>query len=308
PPSNAGTVLGTFTIDANSLASGQAVHRLGDEAQLSYRLPSGFSPAALSSLVLYHWDDATHGWVNENAAVDAAGATLSATINHLSDFMVALSASPAAGAGSQPPSPPTDFRGSPSANPGLHLPAAPAPLQVAADGEVISLRSANGRVYQNADGTLRQILSAGPLNFKDAAGNWQKIDSTLVPDAATQGDMRNAAGPLLLDLPSDLGRSPIRVSSAGASLSFILEGAKTSVRSATNNEAVYRGIFGGVDATYASVPGGLKESFVILDRPVSTVSFTFDLNTHGLTLQRQPDGSIQAVDATGTVVFLITAP
>src|SRR6266404_6133942 len=58
------------------------------------------------------------------------------------------------------------------------LAAGPAPRRVR---ELTARRAADARVYQLADGRLQAVISGVPVNYKDARGRWQPIDTTVRP-------------------------------------------------------------------------------------------------------------------------------
>ena len=89
------------------------------------------------------------------------------------------------------------------------------------DGEVFSMRTATSRTFKNADGTLRTEITAGAVNYKDSGGAWQKIDPTLIAGPANAAYMRNAAGPVQVQLPDDLGTSPVVVTTPGGTAASV---------------------------------------------------------------------------------------
>lgn len=286
-----------FDVNVTSLASGVQVHRLGEQARITFQLPPGTSAADAASTAILHWDDVTSSWTREDTALDATSMSVSAVVDHLSQF-IAASAAPSAGAGSaQQPAPPTEFRGAPFDSNGL-----------GPDGEVLAMRTATSQTYKNADGSLHTVVTAGLVNYKDGNGNWQRIDSTLVADNATPGYMRNAAGPAAVGLPDDLGASPVMVQTAGGSATFILEGRSHTSRVVNGSNATYQDVMTGVTASYTVLPEGLKESLVLANRTRHPAAFTFDLTTRDLVLSRMADGSVQATDASGHLQFTIAAP
>lgn len=300
---------GSYDLDATSLASGQSVHHLGELARITFQLPPGLSAGDVSSTAVYHWDDASASWIREASSVDSVSSTVTATVDHLSQFIVGLAAQPTSGGGSlaQPPAPPI-VDGSQGEGSVLNPPSGPPPFQVAADGEVTSLRSEYGKVFENPDGTLTQTISTQPINYLDAAGAWQKIVTNLVPADTAGNYLRNAAGPSQLELPLAMATSPIRVTTASGLTTFGLEGAKLGTRVVTGSQATYLGVLSGVDATYSVLPSGLNEQLVISGRPLAPPVFTFDLSTGSLSLKQQGDGSVLAFNASGAVEYTIDAP
>lgn len=288
----------TYDFNATSLATRQPVHHLGEEAKVTFQLPAGLPSDAAESASIYHWDETRFAWVKEDSIVDPTLTSVAATITHLSEFVVAWIQPPTpSGSVAQQPAPPIDPSASQSGD----------PYQVGPDGEVISMRTATSRTYRNTDGSFREVITAGLVNFKDANGRWQKIDTTLVPESGN-AYVRNAAGPLQLELPGDASGSPVVVSSASGTTTFSLEGAAHSARTISGSQASYADIVNGVSASYSILPEGLKENLVISSRPAHPQVFTFDLTTGDLVLSELPNSSIEAVDPSGKVQYTINAP
>ena len=59
------------------------------------------------------------------------------------------------------------------------------------DNDIAALRTRTSRTYPGPDGTLKAVISPGPVNYRDSKGDWQPIDSTLV--ASPSGGYENAA-------------------------------------------------------------------------------------------------------------------
>src|SRR5207248_2466379 len=258
--------------NATSLASGTAAHHLGEPAQLTFQLPPGTSPTDAAAIAIYHWDDVTAQWIKESSALDPDAMTLSATINHFSLFAMASSS---AGQHSGSPGPPPTALNPPQTPQAVTAAESRswANLPTNPDGEIPSLRTATSSVYRSAGGGYRQVISAGLVNYKDASGNWQKIDTALTTTA--DGGVRNSAGPLSFDLPGSAGA--IVVSAPGGTLAMTIRGAHGSRLASSGNVASYDAILPGIDATYQVVPGGLAESLVIGERPHGQLSIQYDL-------------------------------
>ena len=79
-----------YEIDATSLATGQAVHLLDQNATLRFRLPSGLTAAQAAHLYVFHWNPISAGWVREPTTVDFAHQVAVATVGHFSLFVIAL--------------------------------------------------------------------------------------------------------------------------------------------------------------------------------------------------------------------------
>lgn len=300
---------GAYEIDAKSLATARQVHQLGQEGQVTFALPPGLSADEARSASIYHWDQSSSAWVKETSEVDPTLSSVTATITHLSQFVAAL-APPPAGGGSlaQPPAPVVDSPRVQSQDPSLRLPPPVPQLQADANGEVVSLRTANRYVYKKAGGSLQQVVSTGLVNYRDATGMWQKIDGTLVLNSAGLSGVHNRANSFSVDLPGTMNERSVSVTSGSAAIKMALVGAAAAPLVASGSHAVYAAALSGVDVNYDVIPRGLKESLIINLRPSTTVAFAFDLNTGSLVLRQQPNGSILAVDAAGQTQLTIEKP
>jgi RHS repeat-associated protein len=293
-----------FDILATSLATGAEVHRLGETAQLTFELPHGMSTVDAAAVGIYHWDEASAKWVSESGVTNPDSTTITATIEHLSQFVLAESSSTTQTTDpGLPPnalSQPLSLQGSPTTAEGQPW----ASLPVNPDGEIPALRTASSAVFVNENGGFRQVIGLGPLNYKDASGAWQKIDPAHVSDGS--GGMRNAAGPLSFDLPSIAG--PIRVDSAQGSMTMSILGAASSPLEMDSTSATYRSVLPGIDITYDVTRSGLNESLIITQPPIAPLAITYDLTTDGLTLALGQDGSVTAASAAGIFAFTLPAP
>jgi RHS repeat-associated protein len=293
-----------FEIDATSLATGAQVHHLAETAQLRFALPAGTSTVDSSAADIYHWDDATASWVSESGVVDPDSTAIVATLDHLSQFILATSNASSHSTNPGPPSTaltqPAGSQGPPSTAQGKSW----ADLPVNPDGEVPALRTESSSVFRTDDGGFTQVIGLGRVNYKDAGGSWQKIDTTLIPDGA--GGWRNAAGPLSVDLPSTAG--PIRVDSPQGSMTMSIRGAASIVVEADSTSATYRSLFPGIDVAYDVTRSGLNENIAIGHRPNGPIAITYDLSTDGLVLSLRADGSVTATSAAGVFAFTLPAP
>lgn len=158
-----------------------------------------------------------------------------------------------------------------------------AAAQAPAAGELPGLRTAFSRSY--ADGALvRAVVAPRPVNYRDAAGVWQPIDTTLTRSASADGRAvpagyawQNTAGEYAVALPADLGAAPVQVRVGSVKVELALVGARGAGR-AVGNTATYGDVLPGVDAAYAAEPDGVKETLTLAG-PASPSTFTFALTT-----------------------------
>ena len=180
-----------------------------------------------------------------------------------------------------------------------------APAQ--AQREIAALRSRTARVYDMGDGTMKQVLTTGSVNYQDAQGKWQPIDNTLV--AATQGGYayQNKANGYGLALPADLGANPVTITRGKTSVSFALVGA-AGAPTPCGTSATYANALPGVSVTYVSGGDGVAETLTLASaRAPRTFTFTVQ-TTGGLTARATQAGGVAFVDGAGTVQFTFAAP
>jgi RHS repeat-associated protein len=171
--------------------------------------------------------------------------------------------------------------------------------------EVPGRRTANGRVYQLSDGRLQAELSAVPVNYRDAKGHFQPIDTRV--RAANGGGF--VAANTTNSFTSRFGASTdklVRFERDGRAVELGLAGgAKSSAPTVTGSTVTYAGLAGGADLVYDVTASALKEKIVLRQAPTGPVSYTFTLDTKGLVAQQRADGSIAFVGPDGGAPVLV---
>jgi hypothetical protein len=202
--------------------------------------------------------------------------------------------------------------------------------------EVSGARTESRRVWANPDGSFTSEMFPGQNWTKDAAGNWQEIDTTLV--RGTDGSVTPKAAAVEVTLagptPDQAGAVPVvTMEVAKASLGELAaahedpsleapaaDEAGTSVASLTlatqgglpaptldGAQATYAGFEPGRDLRVTVLPGGV-ETFVDLAAapasiPAAGVEVALPLSAKGLTVAEDGDGGLVIKDAkTGAVV------
>lgn len=179
-----------------------------------------------------------------------------------------------------------------------------------------SSRSEFETVYQNADGTKTAQFSTDPLNVQKSDGSWTSVNTVAVK--TSDGGYSVADHPLSPTFGATSGTSAgdYRVSSAGHTISFSLEGeAKKPAGRATakqrtvsggnaNSSVAYTGVAPGEDLAYEVTPGQVKESLVLNQPPTAAnPSWTWRVHAPDLTLAQDKFGDITFTDALGAVIF-----
>jgi RHS repeat-associated protein len=180
-------------------------------------------------------------------------------------------------------------------------------LTVLATGEIPELRSRTTRTFLRERSTYELQAFTRSVNYQDAEGRWQPIDSGLVPSLRPGYALRNKANRYLLELPSSLALAPVRIEERGRFLSFALEGAAGVLEPAGGGAASYRQALPNVTVRYEAEPDSVKETLV-LERPEAASSFRFAVSASaGLTASLER-GGVSFRDRSGETVFSFAPP
>ncbi|BBH66146.1 hypothetical protein ACTI_28310 [Actinoplanes sp. OR16] len=167
--------------------------------------------------------------------------------------------------------------------------------------EVTAKRSANGRVFQLADGRLQAEISSVPVNYRDSKGRWKPIDTTVTDRRNTTNTFTSEFGARSDDL--------VRFEKDGRSVELGMAGPSKDVTPQVSGSTVtYPGLAGGADVVYDVTSTELKEKIVLRRAPSGPVSYTFSLDVDGLTAEAQQDGSIAFRSEAGATVLTMPAP
>jgi RHS repeat-associated protein len=185
----------------------------------------------------------------------------------------------------------------------------PAPSPPAVNGpttkygvEIPSLRTRFGRTYQSRSGSYVAVISAASVNFKDASGAWQPIDTSLVP--SSHGHV-NKANRFSVTLPDNLASAPVRLELGSAFLTQQLRGANATGVVSGSTET-YADALPSTTVAYTSGSDQLTE-LLKLASAAAPKSFTFDITSSGLTA-KTVSGLIELQNASGQTVFTLPAP
>ncbi|HEY3481945.1 MAG TPA: DNRLRE domain-containing protein, partial [Streptomyces sp.] len=161
-------------------------------------------------------------------------------------------------------------------------------------------------VYDNADGTTTRQIAQSPVNYRDAHGDWQPIDTRV--RTAADGRLHETANSLGVDFAAK-GTDPAVVhftTDAAHGLSYGLKGAAAVTGKVSGSKVTYAGALPQTDLVVAPTTVGVKEA-VVLHSAQAASSWTFPLTLKGLTATQAKDGSIDLKDASGKVTERIPA-
>src|SRR5689334_18287793 len=119
------------------------------------------------------------------------------------------------------------------------------------------------------------VVYGGTVNYRDAQGEWQPIDDTLVPSSASGYAFENKADGYTVRFPADLAAAPIQLSVGSATVGFALHGAHGHV-AASGATARVAGALDGTSVSYTATPQGARELLTLASQNAPQ-SFTYDL-------------------------------
>ena len=181
-----------------------------------------------------------------------------------------------------------------------------APVSLGALREVPSFRTQYSDTYASASGVYQAKVYSGPVNYRAADGSWQPIDDSLV---ATGLGFVNRANSYQVHLPSSLAAGPVQLTVGGDSVSMRVEGTSSAARmaSVSGSTAVYAGVLQGLDVSYQSLPGAVKESLTLASASAgSTIKFELHLSSDLHAVEH--DGAILLQDSSGNTKIGMPAP
>jgi RHS repeat-associated protein len=174
--------------------------------------------------------------------------------------------------------------------------------------ELTGKRTATTSYFQMSDGGTQAQIAGIAVNYRDAAGRYQKIDTGV-------GAVREAGfelGNRTNTFTSLFGRSTdrlVRVQQGGRFVEFGLPGKARPVSPRIAGSTVtYPQLVAGVDLVYEVTSTSLKEKLVLSRAPAAPLSLVFTLHTGGVSATQQEDGSIAFAAGPGAPVFTMPAP
>ncbi|MEV0730194.1 LamG-like jellyroll fold domain-containing protein [Polymorphospora sp. NPDC050346] len=167
-------------------------------------------------------------------------------------------------------------------------------------------------VFRNADGSITRRTYTDPVNYRTADGSWQPIDPTLVerPDGRLHVKA-NSVGIAMAGESSARSRGAAADTElaaltlpTGEVLAWSLQGAQVGTPETDGGTATYRDVLPDTDLELTAIASGVKETLV-LKSPAAGSSWVFPLRLEGLTPRLDEHGSVELVNAKGSVVAWI---
>ncbi len=209
--------------------------------------------------------------------------------------------------------------------------------------EDISGRGKNEKHFRLSDGSFIAVQYDEPVHYRGEEGEWLEIDNSVSFEAAEDTEdfdgYKNAANSFSAKFAENISDAVFSISAPNGEnkLKFQLIGNESSSSEAivvdskaslmslskeqstlqkneeilsfdeNSPEILYGEVLSDVDFSYTMTSTGVKEN-IIINRPLDNYEFSFAVESDGLELQLNGDGSITAEDENGETVYTIPAP
>ena len=156
--------------------------------------------------------------------------------------------------------------------------------------EITSQRTEKSLTFKNKDGSFTKRLYASPVNYKDADGKWQKIDTKI---SAKGSKLEVTKAPYKLYFSSD-STEAVTFKLNNKSIGFTPKDISSSAATINGSKAVYKDVYMNTDLERIATSTGLKQNY-ILNAPGHPATFEETLNT-SLTVKAEKGGSLSYYD------------
>ena len=175
--------------------------------------------------------------------------------------------------------------------------------------EVETLRTKYSSTFENGDGTWTEVIHLNPIHYKDAEGEWEEIDTTLVPNG--DGTWRNKAGAFTSEFAAsadDATLVSLEQDDAGVDSAVDLgvpglDGSENAV--IEGNTITYPSVLPNVDMRLSVLATGVEQFFVFNEAPEEAQSFRIPMDLSGLTAKEASSGDIKLKDTDGKTELMI---
>ncbi|WP_431313350.1 DNRLRE domain-containing protein [Streptomyces antnestii] len=165
--------------------------------------------------------------------------------------------------------------------------------------ELTSRRTEHARFWQLSNGQIQAEISQVAMSYPTGSGkkkSWKSIDTGVEATKAKGFDFANTSNSGRSWFGSDPGKLlKFQAGTGGSAVTLGLKGASSKALDPTakGSTVTYKDVAaGGADLEYRVGPGRVKENIVLAKAPDGPVSYTFTLDTGGLTPRARKDGSI----------------
>lgn len=151
----------------------------------------------------------------------------------------------------------------------------------------------NAAMYKNSDDTVTTYLFSQDIKYVDSSGNIR--DKSTVLSLDSKGNYSTKDNNVVSTLPKKISEGfTISYGEHNVRVVPLTSGKLTDASNARlkDNTLLYEGVYGnGTTVKYTPLLSGMKED-VILDKPISDISFVYILYTDGLTLKNNDNVSL----------------
>jgi RHS repeat-associated protein len=166
--------------------------------------------------------------------------------------------------------------------------------------------TATSQTFLLSDGSKETRVFSGPINYRNASGEWAPIEEEL--ERSANGSFTNEANSFDLTLPAHLGSSPVRLSEEGEWVSARLLGGRSEGVEVEGSTATYESPSGEVTYELASTANGVKDT-IELENASAPSAFSYELAaSQGVAPSLKEDGSVVFRRNDGGEVALLPAP
>ncbi|MER6391624.1 DNRLRE domain-containing protein [Streptomyces sp. NPDC001523] len=185
--------------------------------------------------------------------------------------------------------------------------------------EALSERTETSTTWVNKDGSLTSEVTAGPIRFKDATGQWRDVDVALT--SAADGSVTSKSHPLGLRLSGKTGAKAQSLSAAqsssGADLVTLGQGdgeitlqwrGGLPAPRLDGARATYVDAVPGADVIVEATRTGYEQFVEVKAKPTGGFSYTLPLKARGLKVEQQRDGGVLFTDKKSKKTATMPAP
>lgn len=175
--------------------------------------------------------------------------------------------------------------------------------------ELPGKRTATSTTYLNPNGSYTTVVSPTPVNYRDASGAWQTIDTSLVPSQTAGYAFQNAAGAFRALFKDGAGDGFVRFDVAGSSYTLGLQNAAHGTVHTHGPSIDYDGALPSSSVGYTVLSTGVKETVTLADAK-GPDTFRFVLSGAGdLVATTRADGAVSfAKPGADSPVFVLSSP
>ncbi|MDD2480725.1 MAG: DNRLRE domain-containing protein, partial [Lutispora sp.] len=171
-------------------------------------------------------------------------------------------------------------------------------------------KTAFSNTYLNPNGSFTIEVSNRPVNYKNRARNWRRIENEIVPSDTAPYEYQNKANAFKVRFGKNKESRPIMNINFMKNRWINVSPAEGEVQSEASNKSTvtYSDINRGIEYKYTIAGDTIKEE-IILSRYPDKNTFPFNIESNGISFEKDEEGNIAAKDKnTGNVLFYFNKP